>query len=521
MSLISGFNVTASEVATLAHASLAAFRGGAIPSGWTVVTPAELNLPAQFRDGVYFTNNGASAIVLERGDEWIVAFRGTDSNADLARYPQLLSGTYINNFQPLLAAVAAEAPAGTHLSFTGASLGGAATNELADIAAATGRFSSAHFVAFASPVVTNANGILNVGFENDPIYKALEGYGNHASSLDNIVLATPEYMAGNYDGRHPFDTYAHVAAVGVDALERIEASAFFSIMNPDSVVIVDASPGLVRDITPGRATTGAFYIGQPVSDVIAGRSGPDHIEGFAGNDQLYGGGGTDILYGGTGDDLLNGETGADIMRGGPGNDTYVVNSTGDRVDELHGLGGGRDAVASSVTFDLAGVAVQGSVERLSLQGAGNVNGFGNALDNSISGNSGANQLVGRSGDDILNGRLGNDTMVGGPGSDTFLFATPPNSTSNRDTIRDFNPADDTIMLAKAVFTGIGGLGTLAAAQFVADTTGVAHDANDHIIYDTDSGRLIYDSNGSAAGNAVVFALLDPNLGLTNSDFFIV
>jgi Ca2+-binding RTX toxin-like protein len=521
MSLISGFNVTPSEVATLAQASLAAFRGGVIPAGWTVVTPSQLGVAAQFRDGIYFTNNGASAIVLERGSEWIVAFRGTDSNADVARYPELLSGTYINNFRPLLVAVAAGAPAGTHLSFTGASLGGAATNELADIAAATGRFAAADFVAFASPVVTNAHGILNVGFENDPIYKALNGYANHASSLDNLVLATPEYMAGNYDGRHPFDTYAHVAAVSVDALERIEASAFFSIMTPDSVVIVDASPDLVRDITPGRATTGAFYIGQPVSDVIAGRGGPDHIEGFAGNDQLYGVGGADTLFGGTGDDLLNGGTGADLMRGGPGKDTYIVDSAGDRVDELHGLGRGSDTVVSTVSFDLAGAVVQGSVEKLSLQGAANINGFGNALANSIAGNAGANHLVGRSGNDILNGRLGNDTLTGGPGDDTFIFTTPPNSTTNRDVISDFNPADDTIMLAHTVFTGIGGLGTLAAAQFVADVTGVAHDANDHIIYDTDSGRLIYDSNGSAAGGAVVFAVVDPNLGLTNSDIFLV
>jgi hypothetical protein len=38
-------------------------------------------------------------------------------------------------------------------------------------------------------------------FENDPIYKDLENYSNEPSSLDNLVLATAEYMAGNYDGR--------------------------------------------------------------------------------------------------------------------------------------------------------------------------------------------------------------------------------------------------------------------------------------------------------------------------------
>jgi hypothetical protein len=33
-----------------------------------------------------------------------------------------------------------------------------------------------------------------VGFENDPIYKLLENYSDRASSLDNHVLATAEYM---------------------------------------------------------------------------------------------------------------------------------------------------------------------------------------------------------------------------------------------------------------------------------------------------------------------------------------
>ena len=403
-------------------------------------------------------------------------------------------------------------------------------------------------MAFESPVITNANGILNIGFENDPIYRALNGYGNSASSLDHIVLAKPEYMAGNYDGQHPFDAYAHVAAAGANALARIEASAFFNVMTPDSVVIVDASPGLVQDITPGREATGAFYIGQSASDLIAGRDGPDHIEGFAGDDILLGNSGADVLLGGTGNDSLNGGTGADDMRGGPGNDTYVVDSPNDRVDELNGsgsgidtvvssvtfnlagaaaqggienltlrgtaningfgnalnnsivgddganhlvgwsgsdllngglgndmltggqgnntlvnstsdqvdeltdAGSGIDTVASSVTFNLAGAAVLGGVENLALQGAANVNGFGNALNNSIIGNGGANQLVGWSGNDTLNGRLGNDTLTGGQGHDTFFFNTTPNGTTNRDIIRDFSPVDDTIALSHAVFS---------------------------------------------------------------------
>jgi Ca2+-binding RTX toxin-like protein len=46
------------------------------------------------------------------------------------------------------------------------------------------------------------------------------------------------------------------------------------------------------------------------------------------------------------------------------------------------------------------------------------------------------------------------------------------------------------------------------------------DADDRIIYDTDSGQLFYDSNGSATGGSVQFAIISPNLALTNADFSI-
>jgi hypothetical protein len=47
------------------------------------------------------------------------------------------------------------------------------------------------------------------------------------------------------------------------------------------------------------------------------------------------------------------------------------------------------------------------------------------------------------------------------------------------------------------------------------------DADDRIIYETDIGRLWYDSNGNAAGGNYLFADLASSLALTNADFFIV
>jgi hypothetical protein len=273
MGLLSGFKMALSETEMLGQAARAAFSGGAIPNGWSILTPQQLGVATQYWDGIYFSNNGASAIVLQQGNAIVVSFRGTDSQEDFAYYPELLLGTYINHFQPLLTAIAARAPTNTHFYFTGDSLGGGAANEMADIASSqyAGRFAAAQFVAFASPTISNANGILNVGFENDPIYKVLENYSDQASSLDNLVLATAEYMAGNYDGQQPLDYYAHSSS-DLDVIARLEGSAFYGFMTPDSVLIFDAYSGPVTDVTPGRESSGAFYLGEAVADQIMGRA---------------------------------------------------------------------------------------------------------------------------------------------------------------------------------------------------------------------------------------------------------
>ncbi|MBA3043066.1 MAG: hypothetical protein FP819_25505 [Rhizobiaceae bacterium] len=93
--------------------------------------------------------------------------------------------------------------------------------------------------------------------------------------------------------------------------------------------------------------------------------------------------------------------------------------------------------------------------------------------------------------------------------------------TNVDTITDFSVADDTISLENSVFTTIGAVGTLAASAFVRNTTGLAQDASDRIIYESDTGNLFYDSNGNAAGGSVLIAVLDPGLLMTNLDFTVI
>ena len=128
----------------------------------------------------------------------------------------------------------------------------------------------------------------------------------------------------------------------------------------------------------------------------------DFIDGLAGDD---------TLYGAAGDDYLRGGLGADTMYGGTGNDTYVVDNNGDIVNETGG--DGVDTVWSSLSWSLGT-----GLENLTLgAGGGTIDGFGNAVDNLITGNHAHNILWGMDGDDILLGLGGSDTLFGGDGAD--------------------------------------------------------------------------------------------------------
>ncbi len=220
------------------------------------------------------------------------------------------------------------------------------------------------------------------------------------------------------------------------------------------------------------------------------------------------------ISGGSGDDTLDGGAGADTMAGGLGNDVYVVDVSSDIVSEL--AGGGVDTVQSSITYSLvdtdAGGSNGGNVENLVLTGTSAINGTGNGLANSIVGNTGAN---------VLNGGLGNDILTGDLGTDSFVF----NSTlgaSNVDAITDFSVVDDTIHLentGSGLFNALTSTGALAATAFV--TGSAAETAAHRIVYDSATGELFYDSDGTGAAAAVKFATIGTGLALTNQDFLVI
>ena len=215
------------------------------------------------------------------------------------------------------------------------------------------------------------------------------------------------------------------------------------------------------------------------------------------------------VIGNAGNNIVNGGAGADRLQGGAGNDLYVVDSTLDVVIETAGQG--TDNVSASLTYTLGASAAVETLRTINAAATTAINLTGNAFNNFMTGNAGANQI---------NGGSGNDRLTGNAGSDFFLFSTAPNATTNRDTIVDFNVAQDTVRLENAVFTAIGAAtGVLAANKFFKGAA--AHDADDRIVPYDRARALIYDTNGKAAGGAVQFGTMAKNLLMTNADFWVV
>ena len=84
---------------------------------------------------------------------------------------------------------------------------------------------------------------------------------------------------------------------------------------------------------------------------------------------------------------------------------------------------------------------------------------------------------------------------------------------------DFNAVDDRIWLDDAVFVGLG-LGRLRSAAFTANATGKALDAMDRIVYETGTGKLYFDSDGTGANARVHFATLEGGPAVTAADFLV-
>jgi Ca2+-binding RTX toxin-like protein len=248
----------------------------------------------------------------------------------------------------------------------------------------------------------------------------------------------------------------------------------------------------------------------------------ERLTGSSYSDQLTGNGRINVLAGLGGNDILAGRSGNDRLDGGVGNDIL----RGDGGDDSLGGGGGIDwayysTAVSGVTVRLTTTAAQdtGGAGSDTLTSVENL--LGSGFNDILVGGAGANRLKGAGGNDTLIGRQGNDTLTGNAGHDTFLFNTVLNASTNVDTISDFSSPADVIRLDHDIFTQIS-TGELALGAFHSGPgTNVAFNANDRIIYNSTTGNLYYDPDGTGAAAATLFASLSNTPTITAADFFII
>lgn len=299
-----------------------------------------------------------------------------------------------------------------------------------------------------------------------------------------------------------------IGAAGNDTITGSAADDWIRGMNGNDIL----TGGAGSDWIDYRWDTSALNITLNASTVTtrqtinAGAHGVDSIFGF---ENIAGGLAADIL---TGNNLSN------SLRGSEGNDT--INGAGgtDYADYKNASG------SVTVTWTSATSATSSGADGVdtltNIEGVKGSDGYGDKL----SGNVGSQLIYGRGGNDTIKGGLGNDTLDGGAGNDKYVFDTA--FASNVDKILSFTSGGDKIVLENGIFTALGattGNFVTADARFYSAAGATAgHDANDRVIYNTTTGALYYDADGSGTSSAVQIALIGTSThpALAATDFVV-
>jgi len=228
--------------------------------------------------------------------------------------------------------------------------------------------------------------------------------------VDNSAVAGTPDLA-KFNGNFSSVTWQRIGndlRFDMPGAKSVTVSGYYDTANPSTVRQFDFAGTVYGDAdfvsVPLTGTAGA--------DALVGAAGNDNIQGLEGDDLLVGNAGADTLNGGAGNDTLDGGVGNDSLVGGAGDDRYLAVDDSEAVIEL--ANEGVDTVESSGNYGL-----RDNVENLILTGSAASLGYGNALDNEVTGNSANNNLYGFAGNDTLDGAGGADTMVGGLGNDTY------------------------------------------------------------------------------------------------------
>jgi Ca2+-binding RTX toxin-like protein len=369
----------------------------------------------------------------------------------------------------------------------------------------------------------------------------LWGEIGHTVTIDNYVETVSLGRGGDTLNVGPGGLgYAHTYR-GNDIIN-------FSAMS-DSSWLAIVSGGRDTDLASFASITGGISISLAIAGPNITAYGQfalldiENLTGGSGKDTLTGSDDANTIKGGQGNDTLEGGSGSDTVQGDGGNDVILIKSSSDftTAEVIDGGVGVADRIRFTSTTAGQTLVLTNNVTNIeiidvssetgSLVGTTNlhVNAAalatavainGNGGNNILTGSAFADQINGGSGNDTLNGGGLSDTLDGGAGNDFFRFADTV-SASNIDTILNYSVADDRIQLDNAYFTELLD-GGLPASAFTANASGLATTAAQRIIYETDTGKLFYDSNGSAGGGTYQqFAQLSAGLAMTAGEFFVI
>ncbi|PSF37130.1 hypothetical protein C7H19_11875 [Aphanothece hegewaldii CCALA 016] len=292
------------------------------------------------------------------------------------------------------------------------------------------------------------------------------------------------------------------------------------------------------------------------ANTIYSNDGNDSITTGEGDDYISAGEGDDYISSGEGDDYISSGEGDDTVIGGAGNDqlykdssdqTTAVNFsyTDPEVGKIQGIesvtlltGSGDDTIVSTAALGYSyydaniiytydgndsittgegnDYISSGEGKDYISAGAGNDYIYAGTGNDKIIGGGGKDYISADSGDDTLYGGNGVDTLYGGDGLDYFVFKS---STEGIDFIDDFTVIDDTIVVFQAGFgNDLIADAAITAEQFIIGTA--ATTATQRFIYNSSSGALLFDADGTGGIAAVQLATLSTGLSLSNADIFV-
>jgi Ca2+-binding RTX toxin-like protein len=139
--------------------------------------------------------------------------------------------------------------------------------------------------------------------------------------------------------------------------------------------------------------------------------------------------------------------------------------------------------------------------------------LGGKGDDTILSSFGDKTIKGEAGNDTIVAGTGNDKLFGGSGRDVFAFT---DVTDGVDRVRDFSASKDKFGFDNSGFSALGG--SIEASEFVVGEEALT--AEQHIIYDDQSGKLYWDEDGLGGAGKILLARVSGNVELSAANFIV-